>query len=221
LDSPDGAAEDRAVLTEPSDFCRLWLFRHPELDPSHQSRAVGSGDAPLGRRGRTQVLQWLAWLEGTPLSEVHCSPQPQCAEPARALAQPQKLEPRVDPRLRDQEMGRWQGREWSELVQEEGAAVRDFFAEFGDAGAPGGESLGSAVERALGWWTETAPRLLGRSIAVVLPGSVLSGFAAALLGMRLSRCVSLQLPHGGLGVLDAFANGVRIALWNAGALGAD
>ena len=64
----------------------------------------------------------------------------------------------------------------------------------------------------------TAPHALAQSLVVVLPGSVLTGFAAAMLGMRLSRCVSLNLPHGGLGVLDAFQNGVRIATWNPGAL---
>ena len=37
----------RAVLSEPTDFRRLYLFRHPELDASHQGRAVGAGAAPL------------------------------------------------------------------------------------------------------------------------------------------------------------------------------
>jgi hypothetical protein len=36
--------------------------------------------------------------------------------------------------------------------------------------------------------------------------------------MRLSRCLSLNLPFGGVGVLDVFQNGVRIAGWNVDAL---
>jgi hypothetical protein len=62
------------------------------------------------------------------------------------------------------------------------------------------------------------PGGVGKSLAVVLPGSLLSGFTAAMLGMRLSRCMSLNVPHGGLGVLDVFQNGVRIATWNPGAV---
>jgi broad specificity phosphatase PhoE len=115
-------------------------------------------------------------------------------------------------------MGRWQGREWAEIVREDDGMVRTFFAEFGEAKAPGGESLGEATERMLAWWADTAPSVLGKALAVVLPGSLLSGFAAAMLGMRLSRCVSLNLPHGGLGVLDVFGNGVRIACWNPSAV---
>ena len=206
------------MLTDPTDFCRLWLFRHPDLDASSASVAVGSGPAELSRRGRSQVLQWIELLKDVDVAEIHCSTQPQCHDPARALAQQRGIEARTHTLLRDQEMGRWQGRRWDEVMQTEDGAVRTFFSEFGDAKAPGGENLGQAVERVLEWWTDTAPSVLGKNLVVVLPGSVLSGFAAAMLGMRLSRCVSLNLPHGGLGVLDVFQNGTRVGTWNATAL---
>jgi broad specificity phosphatase PhoE len=120
--------------------------------------------------------------------------------------------------LRDQAMGRWQGRAWSDVMREEDGAVRTFFSEFGDAKAPGGESLGEAVERSLLWWQERMKSSLGKSLAVVLPGTLLGGFTAAMLGMRLSRSVSLSLPMGGIGALDVFQNGSRVATWNLDAL---
>lgn len=210
------------VLSEPTDFRRLLLLRHPELATGQQDLAVGDGAAELSRRGRAQVLDWLRWFEGTPIDAVFTGPQPQCEQAARALAAARELEVRVDARLRDQHMGAWQGRTWDELVQQDGEAVRTFFREFGEARAPDGESLGQAVERVLQWWVEQAPAWLGRTVAVVLPGSVLSGAVAALLGLRLSRCVSMSLPHGGVGVVDAYDNGVRIQSWNPGAVvGAD
>jgi hypothetical protein len=39
--------------------------------------------------------------------------------------------------------------------------------------------------------------------------------------MRLARCVSLNLPHGGLGVLDVYQNGVRVGCWNPAAIERD
>lgn len=210
--------EDAPVTAEPTDFCRLWLFRHPELDAAHAERAIGAGPADLSRRGRAQVLRWLELVKPAAIAAVHSSPQPQCLGPARALAEARGQEVRADDRLRDQEMGRWQGRAWSEVMRDEDGAVRTFFAEFGESQAPGGESLGQGVERVLSWWTETMPGVAGKELAVVLPGSLLSGFAAAMLGMRLSRCLSLYLPHGGTGVLDVFQNGVRIASWNPDAV---
>jgi broad specificity phosphatase PhoE len=213
--------QDASVIAEPTDFCRLWLLRHPELDARHADRAVGDGPAELSRRGRAQVLHWLTRLQPVALAAVHTSTQPQCLGPARALAEARGQEALGDDRLRDQAMGRWQGRAWSELVRDEDGAVRTFFAEFGEARAPGGESLGEAVERMLSWWTATMPGAAGKSLAVVLPGSLLSGFSAAMLGMRLSRCLSLNLPHGGFGALDVFENGVRVATWNPDAVSAD
>jgi broad specificity phosphatase PhoE len=206
------------VLPEPTDFCRLWLLRHPELDAEHVQRAIGDGPGDLSRRGRAQVLRWLELCKPLPIETVWSSPQPQCHGPARALAEARQKEPLVDARLRDQALGRWQGRAWSEVMREEDGAVRTFFAEFGEAKAPFGESLGDAVERMLTWWQEQMQPALGRQWVVVLPGTLLSGFAAAMLGMRLARSVTLALPPGGVGALDVFQNGSRVACWNLDAL---
>ena len=202
------------VLPEVTDFCRLVLLRHPELEPGSANLAIGDGPAGLGRRGQDQVHQWLAMLEKLPLDAVHCAEQPQSADPARAVAASQQIPLEIDPRLNDQNMGTWQGQAWESLVQDEGPAVQEFFANFGDSAAPGGETLGAAVERMYGWWTEVLPSTRGQTLAVVTSGAMISGFSTALLGMRLSRSVSLNLPHGGVGVLDCFGNGARISTWN-------
>jgi len=206
------------VLGEVTDFCRLILLRHPELGPEHKNLAVGSGAADLSRRGRAQVLHWLQLLEQVPVDRVFTSDQPQCHEPAQGMAEIKKADLIQDQRLRDQAMGDWQGRSWDDLVKEQPDKVGAFFQDFGETPAPGGESLGLAVERMLSWWTDVSPQSVGRTLAVVTTGGMLTGFAAAMLGMRLSRCVSLNLPHGGLGILELFANGARIATWNPEAL---
>jgi len=202
------------VLPEVTDFCRLVMLRHPELEPGSSNLAIGDGPASLGRRGQDQVLGWLAMLEKLPLDAVHCAEQPQSADPARALAASQQIPMEIDPRLNDQNMGTWQGQTWESLVQDEGAAVQEFFTNFGESAAPGGETLGSAVERMYGWWTDVLPSARGQTLAVVTSGAMISGFSTALLVMRLSRSVSLNLPHAGVGVLDCFGNGARIATWN-------
>lgn len=205
--------------TRSSDFCRLILIRHPELAARHD--AVGSGSAELSRRGRASVLRWLQFFEPVPIDRVCSAEQKQCSEPAAALATHLGVEMTTDPRLDDQDMGEWQGRSWEELLHEDNARVRDFFSNLGESQPPGGESLGAAVERLLAWWTGLAPSSAGKTLAVVLPGSLLAGFTAAMLGMRLSRSMSLSLPHSGIGVLDVFANGVRLQSWNPDGLGAD
>jgi broad specificity phosphatase PhoE len=182
---------------------------------------VGSGEAPLSRRGRERAAAWASELAGIEVDAVFAADVVQCSEAALVLARAKGLEPRTDARLRDQDMGRWQGRKWDEVATHWPDDVRDFFGRFGEFAAPEGESLGAAVERVLAWWQETAPRALGQTVAVVLAGNLISGFTAAMLGMRLSRAPSLSLPHGALGVLDVFANGARLSAWHPQALRED
>ena len=200
------------MLNDASEFCRLILLRHPELDVSHA--AVGAGVASLSRRGRAGVLRWLEALKPVEIHAVYTSDQPQCREAAAAVATHKGLELVTETRLRDQDMGEWQGRAWDDLAAENASAVRDFFANYGDATPPGGESLGEAVERVLNWWAELYSNSAGKTLLVVLPGALISGFTSAMLGMRLSRSMSFNLPHGQLGVIDIFANGARLHSWN-------
>jgi broad specificity phosphatase PhoE len=206
------------VLPEVTDFCRLVLLRHPELHQAHANTAVGGGKAELSRRGKERVLAWIALLKSTAIDLVVAADQPQASQPAAAFARDRGLEVGHEPRLRDQDMGEWQGRSWNELIEVDQARVRQFFEHFAETVPPRGESLGQAVERVLAWWKEIYPEGAGKTVAVVAAGSLLSGFTAAMLGMRLSRCLSLALPHGGIGVVDVFANGVRLTAWNLDAL---
>ena len=208
-----------SVLHDVTDFCRLVFLRTPELATEHQSLAIGSGSAPLSRRGTASVAQWLRDLQRLPIDLIHAAKgQQQSVDAARGLAAGLGVEVVEDERLRDQGMGAWQGRDWQALVDQEGPAVSDFFQNIGEVVPPEGESLGQAVERMFDWWYGIREEGLGKTWAVVTSGSMITGFAAAMLGMRLSRCVSLNLPHGGIGILDCFANGARIATWRPGAL---
>ena len=206
------------MLHDVTDFCRLFLFRHPDLAPEFDGVAVGDGPARIGRRGQESTLRWLELLEHTELHGVYSADRAHCADPAAAIAVVKGCEVSTDPRLRDQRLGLWQGRRWDDVAREDPDRAREFFQDFGEVKAPDGESLGQAVERVLDWWSDQRVELLGHSAAVVTSGAVITGFAAAMLGMRLGRAVSLNLPHGGLGVLDMFDNGVRIACWNPPAM---
>jgi broad specificity phosphatase PhoE len=202
------------VLPDVTDFCRLIFLRHPELDAAHAHVAVGGGAAPLSRRGRERTLSWTKVLREVPIDRVFSADVPQCSEPAKLLALERKLEVETDPRLRDQDMGEWTGKPWSALVAQDRKRVERFFEEFGEGRPPGGESLGEAVDRVLQWWAELAPEGAGKTFAIVTSGALIGGFTAAMLGMRLSRSLSLNLPHGGIAVVEVFGNGVRLQAWN-------
>lgn len=206
------------MLPEVTDYCRLILIRHPQLQESFANVAVGGGRAELSRRGKQRVLEWIELLKGTEIDVVIASDQPQSSQPAAAFARERGLEVGQEECLRDQDMGKWQGRSWDEVVEEDAVPVRQFFENFGETVPPDGESLVQTVDRMLTWWKGTAAEGAGKTFAVVTAGSVIAGFASAMLGVRLSRCMSLSLPHGGIGVIDVFSNGVRMSAWNLDSL---
>ncbi len=206
------------MLSEVTDFCRVILLRHPELSSEDKNRAVGNGPASLSRRGQESVLRWLEDLADVSVDAIFTANQVQCVDAAGGLAATKGLEAVAEDDLRDQFMGEWQGREWEEIARHEPDRVVDFFGEFGEVNAPEGESLGAAIERFLGWWDTVKRDALGKTIVIVSTGAMVTGFTAALLGMRLSRAVCLNLPHAGMGIVDIFSNGARITSWNPSAL---
>ncbi|MHC5064216.1 MAG: histidine phosphatase family protein [Planctomycetota bacterium] len=206
------------MLTEVTDFCRLFLLRHPELSEQHAALALGSGDASLSRRGKSTLVEWLKLVSSLEIDAIYAADQLHCRDAASAIGATKGLEVQAETLLKDQELGRWQGKRWEDLAAEEPDRVREFFADFGEITAPDGESLGQAVERFLEWWNANRQPLLGKTALLVTSGAMLTGFSAAMLGMRLSRAVCLNLPYGGLGVLDIYDNGARISSWNPTAL---
>lgn len=206
------------MLSDVTDYCRLFLLRHPELSEQHAALALGSGDASFSRRGKATLVEWLKLFAQLEVDALFAADQLHCRDAAAAIAAAKGLDAQAETLLKDQELGRWQGKRWEDLALEEPDRVREFFADFGEITAPEGESLGQAVERFLEWWNLHRVDLLGKTAVLVTSGAMLTGFSAAMLGMRLSRAVCLNLPYGGLGVLDIYDNGARVSSWNPTAL---
>ena len=124
------------VLPAVEDFCRLVLLRHPEVAPSHKDLVLGAGEAPLSRRGQERAVRWTKDLTGVAIDAIYCADVSQCSAAASVLARACQQDAQPDARLRDQNMGTWQGRTWNEVATEQPDAVREFFVQFGDFADP-------------------------------------------------------------------------------------
>ncbi|MEZ5987997.1 MAG: histidine phosphatase family protein [Planctomycetota bacterium] len=202
------------MLSEPEDFARLILLRHPQLADPDRELALGRRDGELARRGRAQTLEVLRALAGLRLDAVWSAPARHCREAAAALVADLELEVGVDERLADQDLGDWSGLRWDEIRARDEALLRDFFADYGLVAPPGGERLADTVDRALDWWNEQAEAARGRTWLLVLPAPILGGLAARLLGLSLRRAPALSLPAAALGILDVFRDGAVLRSWH-------
>jgi broad specificity phosphatase PhoE len=57
-----------------------------------------------------------------------------------------------EPRLREQDMGEWEGKSWAELTERDPAGVTAYWDDYARARPTGGESWGEAAARVASWW---------------------------------------------------------------------
>ena len=82
-------------------------------------------DLIVGNRGQATTVEWMKRLAEVHVDAVYASDQPQSRDPAAAIAATKGVEVQIDERLRDQELGEWQGRPWDEIAAQEPDRVRE------------------------------------------------------------------------------------------------
>jgi alpha-ribazole phosphatase len=122
---------------------KLWLARHaaPLVQPGV---CYGMSDVAADALATRQAAQALARRLPTGLA-VRCSPLRRCRQLAHALrALRPELVPCEDPRLAEMDFGRWEGRPWSEVAQQE---YEDWTADFPGYRCGGGENVAALMQR--------------------------------------------------------------------------
>lgn len=126
----------------------LLLARHGETDDNREPlRAQGWRDTPLNDTGREQAAALAERMRGGGMASLWCSDLARARETAEIVGEAIGLSPQPDPRLREGNRGRWEGRLFVDIAREE----PDLYAAWRRAGAgfrfPGGESLQEHSDR--------------------------------------------------------------------------
>ena len=126
------------------------LARHGETTWNRDRRFQGQLDVPLNDRGREQARALGAAARGSGFASLWSSPLSRARETAEIVGAAIGLEPRLDDRLKESDVGDWQGRSKEDIARED----PDGWLAFREAGEdfrfPGGESLGDQQERVIG-----------------------------------------------------------------------
>ncbi len=136
---------DRATLQAlPSaEVTHLHLLRHGKPDTGGQRRCYGHTDLPLSDEGRAQSAAMVAWALGhLPVPDrVLSSDLGRALVTARELAERFGVPLVIEPDLREQHMGDWEGRTWTALTESDIGTVRAFWTDYATIRPPGGENL--------------------------------------------------------------------------------
>jgi broad specificity phosphatase PhoE len=162
---------------------RFIVVRHGEAEWNVSGREMGQLDSPLTALGEFQAKRLAERCATTEFDALYSSDLGRAAATARAIAHECACEVIFDSRLRERNMGIFEGLTTEEMetrFPKERAEYRRLGAEYV---IPSGESAKLRFERALGCLGELAERHRGETVVVVTHGGVLMGFFESVLGL--------------------------------------
>jgi probable phosphoglycerate mutase len=163
----------------------LLLVRHGETDWNSERRWQGHADRPLNERGREQARVLAEELAARPVDAIYASDLRRARETAEILAARLGQVVRVDPRLREVDVGSWSGLAHGEIEASDPAGFRRWRE--GGKGWEGGESYEQMGERVVAAVLALAAEHPGETLVVVTHGGSIRACRAAAAGLGYGR----------------------------------
>jgi len=142
-------------VSDPGAFgtgAEVCLVRHAESEWNATGRWQGQSDPPLSLEGRRQVARLaerlVAEFERTPVSGLVCSDLARARATAAGVAEVLGLDARLEPGLREMDIGEWSGLTREEIAGLAPTLLTRFDAGDPDARPPGGETRREIRHRA-------------------------------------------------------------------------
>jgi broad specificity phosphatase PhoE len=180
---------------------RILLIRHGQTDWNMEGRWQGTIDQPLNAEGLEQARILADHLEHRPITAVYSSDLQRAYRTALPLAERKGLTVQTDTRLRELNLGAFQGLTHAEISARypaEMAAMREDYMGFV---VPGGESRYAMQVRAMEALDEIVAREPDGEIAVVTHGGTIRVILLKLLGNE-SQIARMAIGNTSITVLE-------------------
>ncbi len=171
---------------------RVVLLRHGRTTWNAERRMQGRLDPPLDEQGQAQAVEVAPVVARFEPVVLVSSDQARALQTALAVGEATGLDPRKEPRLRETDVGQWQGLVDTEVEAGWPGGLDRWRSEAGFA-PPTGESRVEVAERALPVLRElvgsTPPGAVGDTAVLVAHGGTIGALTGAFLGWpRITGC---------------------------------
>ncbi len=167
------------------DATYVIVVRHGETEWNTEGRRQGHLDSTLTPKGRAQAEALAQRFTPGSCSVIYSSDLGRAYETARTIAENTGHEVVPDERLRERNLGIFQGLDGGEIRQRYPAEYEEHRKGGADHAVPSGESFRQQTERNMGCLEELARRHEGEIIMVVTHGGVLSALFRHTLSIPL------------------------------------
>ena len=167
---------------------RLILVRHGATEWNREGRYQGHSDTPLSAEGVAQAQRLIERLREEKIAQVVSSDLERARATARILAEGLQLPPpRFDRRLREIDLGEWEGKLASDIAVDDAPAWEARNQNPADIGAPGGETTRQLAQRVWSCLDELAAQVPQGTILVVSHGLSLATVLCRVRGVPLQQ----------------------------------
>ena len=162
----------------------IYLIRHAEAEGNLFRRAQGHWNGKVTDRGRRQIDALAERFRGVKIDAVYSSDLDRTVATAGALLRGRELELVTTPRLREINMGVWEGEPWGNVTYRWPEQMYLFNNEPERWFVPGCESFGEVQERMTKVILELAAKHEGGTIAAVSHGMAIKIFLMGAMGVH-------------------------------------
>ena len=171
------------------DYLELWLIRHGETDSNKERKIQGHSDVPLNELGMAQARKLAKRLAGEKFDKIYSSDLKRALVTAQTVFPDQEII--LDKRLREINLGNFEGRHYDKFSDEETAVVKVWFAGPFHQKVPGGESNDDLRARAQDWLSDLPKS--GRVVAFA-HGGIIAAMIQTVTGRPTPVPGSFSIP---------------------------
>ena len=176
----------------------LILIRHGETEWNKQQRMQGHLNSNLSKLGQSQINSLGKWMKNIPFDHIYCSDSPRARFTAEAITQFSGNDLKIDKRLREKNLGVFEG-----LTSEEAMKLYpEVFRLFKTAGSQyvidEGESTQQLLDRALEAIEVIRHRHHQKRVLLITHGGVVRVLIKRTLGLEINAPTRFLIQNTGL-----------------------
>jgi len=171
----------------------ILFIRHAETDMA--GTFCGHSDPDLNERGHTQVGKLIDRLRGEDIGAVYTSDLRRARTTAGTISKFLAVDCIVRSTLREINFGRWEGRTWNDIEQQEKDYAHRWVAEYPNLPAPGGEDIIEFEKRVLNEVQFLSTLIGAHNIVVVTHAGVLRTVLCTLCGCSTEDAWKQTKPY--------------------------
>ena len=134
-------------------------------------------------------------------------------ETAGIISEYLKIEPVVDPRIKETSFGYVEGSTWQRVEEQEPSLSKEWYHHHADVKFPGGESREDVVDRTMSFAHEALKRHSGGTIVAVTHGGLLAALFSHVLKIPKGQRPLCSIPNTSINIVSYSSDEWKIEAW--------